>query len=113
VAGNTTVPSSVTIHTTAENPIEESDAYLIRTSVGYYDDYAFDRSIAEFRARSQHPVVCQGGTAMGGSVGTSDRVYSMTSFYVSFRSTILYFRCSAMRTRMSHGGVGHVSFIDR
>jgi len=57
--------------------------------------------------------VCQGGTAMGSSVGTSDRAYSKRLFYVSFRSTIHYFGCSTMRTRMCRCGVGHVSFIDR
>jgi len=49
--------------------------------------------------------VCQGGTAMGSSVGTSDRAYSKRLFYVSFRSTIHYFGCSTMRTRMCQGGV--------
>jgi len=50
---------------------------------------------------------------MGSSVGTSDIAYSERLLCVNFRSTILYFRCNAMRTRMCQCGVGHVSFIDR
>jgi hypothetical protein len=69
-------------------------------------------SIAGFRARPLHLHVCQGGTAMGSSVGSSERAYSKRSFYVSLRSTILYVlrQCDA-NTHVPRRGVGHVSFI--
>jgi len=50
---------------------------------------------------------------MGSSVGTTAKAYGMRSFYVSFQSTIRYSSCSAVRTRICQGGVGHVSFMDR
>jgi len=42
---------------------------------------------------------------MGSSFGTSDRAYSKRLLYVSFQSTILYFSCSAIQTRICQGGV--------
>jgi len=102
---NPTVPCLFMINKTNENPIEKSDAYLNHTTVSRRERYAFDRSVEGYRARPLHLLVCQGGTAMGSSFGTSDSVYSKSSFYVSFRSTILYFGCSAMRTRMCQDGV--------
>jgi len=86
---NPTVPSLVTMNKTNEIPFEKSDAYVIHTTVSRRERYAFDRSIARYRVRSQHFHVCQGGTAMGSSFGTSDRVYSKRSFYVSFLFSIL------------------------
>jgi len=102
------VPTLFTINKPNETLPSWCDAYLTRTSVRCYRDYAFDRSVEGYRARPLHLHVCQVRTAMC----TSDIAYSKRSFNVSFRSMILYFSSSAMLTRMCQCGVGHVSFID-